>query len=395
MKFKRIYLCVALLSALAIAPVQAQTVVPGAAPAAAPAPAASYSPANPGPGWYSKLVNLDFVKVQAAIPKIEGVVLIDSRPAVRKYDLGHIPTAINIPDTSFDKLAPALLPPDKATLLVFYCEGYDCILSHNGAHKAEKLGYTNVRVFAEGFPGWIAGGNLHAVSPAHIKKLIDEKAPITLVDSRPKERKYDLGHIPGAISVPDSQFDKLAAQMLPADKAAALYFYCEGVSCVLSNNSALKAIKLGYTNVKVVPDGYPGWEKAFGPGPTAAGAAGASAASKAPAIEAGKEAGSIAVASFERIFKEAPDSVYLIDVRDPAEVATGTFKGSINMPVSTLEKNLDKLPKGKPIIFFCGAGSRSGEAHDMVKLYKPEIKTVFLDASIKWTKDGAYTIKGN
>jgi rhodanese-related sulfurtransferase len=391
MTFKRIPLMAALWSALAISTLHAQTTAPATAPATASAPVASYSPANPGPGWFNKLVDLEFVKKQAAIPKVDGVLLVDSRPAARKYDLGHIPTAVNIPDTQFDKLAPTLLPADKSMLLVFYCEGYDCILSHNGAHKAEKLGYTNVRVFAEGFPGWIAGGNLHAVSPAHIKKLLDEKAPITLVDSRPKERKYDLGHIPGAISLPDSQFDKMAAQVLPADKAAALYFYCEGLTCVLSNNSALKAIKLGYTNVKVVPDGYPGWEKAYGAGPTTAGAA----APKAPVIEAGKESGTISVASFERIYKEAPDSVHFIDVRDPAEVATGTFKGALNMPVSTLEKNLDKLPKDKQIIFFCGAGSRSGEAFDMVKLYKPEIKPVFLDAAIKWSKDGAYTIKGN
>jgi len=388
MKAKCIPLLVALLSALAFAPVQGQTNTP----AAPSTPAAAYSPANPGPGWFNKLVDLDFVKKQAAIPKVEGVMLIDARPAVRKYDLGHIPTAVNIPDTQFDKLAPTVLPQDKSMLLVFYCEGYDCILSHNSAHKAEKLGYTNVRVFAEGFPGWIAGGNMHAVSVAHIKKLIDEKAPITLVDSRPKPRKYDLGHIPGAISLPDSQFDSLAARTLPADKTAALYFYCEGLTCVLSNNSALKAIKLGYTNVKVVPEGYPAWEKAYGAGPTAAGAA---ATPKAPVIEAGKESGSISVASFERIYKEAPDSVNLVDVREPAEMATGTFKGAINIPVSTLEKNLDKLPKDKPIVFFCGAGSRSGEAFDMVKLYKPEIKTVFLDASIKWSKDGSYTIKGN
>jgi len=389
MKTKYIPLVAALLSALVIAPVQGQA--PSAAAAAAPAPAVAYSPANPGPGWYSKLVNIDFVKKQAVVPKIDGVMLIDSRPTVRKYDLGHIPTAINIPDTQFDKLAPTLLPQDKSMLLVFYCEGYDCILSHSSAAKAEKLGYTNIRVFAEGFPGWIAGGNLPAVSVAHIKKLMDEKAPMTLVDSRPKARKYDLGHIPGAISLPDSQFETLAPKLLPADKNAPLYFYCEGVTCVLSNDSALKAIKLGYTNVKVVPEGYPAWEKAYGAGSTAAGPA--PAAARAPAIEAGKEAGSIAVASFERIYKEAPDSVFLIDVRDPKEFATGSFKGAVNMPVGTLEKNLDKLPMGKPIIFFCGAGARSGEAHDMVKLYKPELKTVFLDADIKWTQDGAYTIK--
>ncbi len=390
MKVKRIPLMVALLSALALAPVQGQTT----APATATAPGPMYSPANPGPGWFTKLVDLEFVKKQAVVPKIDGVLLIDARPAARKYDLGHIPTAVNIPDSQFDKLAPILLPPDKAMLLVFYCEGYDCMLSHNAAHKAEKLGYTNVRVFAEGFPAWVAGGNLQAVSVAHIKKLIDEKAPMTLIDSRPKARKYDLGHIPGAISLPDSQFDTLAAKTLPADKNAALYFYCEGLACVLSNDSALKAIKLGYTHVKVVPEGYPAWQKTYGAGPTAADAAG-TAAPKAPAIEAGKESGTISVASFERIYKEAPDSVHLVDVREPAEMATGTFKGAINIPVSTLEKNLDKLPTDKPIIFFCGAGARSGEAFDMVKLYKPEIKAVFLDAAIKWSKDGTYTIKGS
>ena len=222
MKFRHVALLAAVFAALAVAPVHAQTAT--AAPAAS-AEAPKYSPENPAPGWYGKLVKLDFVEKQAVLPKIDGVLLVDSRPTVRKFDVGHIPTAINIPDTSFDKLAPTLLPADKTTLLVFYCEGYECMLSHNSAHKAEKLGYTNVRVFAEGFPGWIAGGNLHAVSVAHVKKLMDANSPTLLVDSRPKERKFDLGHIPGAISLPDSQFDKLAAERLPKDKAPALLMH--------------------------------------------------------------------------------------------------------------------------------------------------------------------------
>jgi len=352
---------------------------------AAPAAAATDLKAS----WYPKRVDLAFVKTYAVVPKRDDVTIVDSRPAARKYDLGHIPTAVNIPDTAFDKLAPDLLPKDKAQLLVFYCDGPECILSHNSAFKAEKLGYTNVRVFAEGFPEWIKGGGLHAVSPAFIKKQIDEKAAMTLIDARPKDRKYDKGHIPGAISLPDTQFDKLAPELLPKDKAAALYFYCEGLACVLSNDSASKAMKLGYTNVKVVPEGYPGWEKAYGPGPTA-GAAPAAAA-KAPAMVAGKEAGSITTESFERIYKEAPTTVHLIDVRSPAEHAAGTFKGAINMPLDTLEKNMAKLPADKPIIFFCGAGSRSGEAYDLVKLHRPELKTAFLDTTIKFTKDGTHT----
>ncbi len=69
MKAKYIPLIAALVSAFALVQAQAQTAAP-AAPASAQAPA--YSPSNPGPGWYKHLVNLDFVKKQAAIPKVDG-----------------------------------------------------------------------------------------------------------------------------------------------------------------------------------------------------------------------------------------------------------------------------------------------------------------------------------
>ena len=346
------------------------------------AQAADAATVQPKEGWYTKLVDDAFVARYAVLPKQDGVQIIDSRPTGRKFDPGHIPTAMNIPDTQFEKMVDQL-PADKNTLLIFYCEGHECMLSHNSAYKAEKLGYTNIRVYAEGYPEWIQKGHIGAVSVPYIKKLLDEKAPMVLIDSRPKERKFDKGHIPGAISLPDSQFEKLAAERLPADKATPLYFYCEGLSCKLSSDSAEKAVKLGYTKVKVVPEGYPLWAKLYGPGPTAEGA---------PAIQQGKESGTITVASFEKIFKEAPDSIYIIDVRDPKEVETGTFKGARNIPINSLEKRIDELPTDKPIVFVCGAGGRSGEAVDMAKLLKPALKTYFMDADIKWTKYGNYTI---
>lgn len=379
MKTKHTVLTAMLLAAFAAAPLG----YVGTAAAAGAAPAA----AEKKEGWYHSLVDLEFVKKYAVVPKQEGHVLIDSRPAARKYDLGHIPTAINIPDMQFDKHTDKL-PADKSTLLIFYCEGVECMLSHQSAFKAEKLGYTNVKVYPYGFPEWVKSGGLVAVSPAFIKKQMDDKAAFTLVDSRPKARKYDKGHIPGAINIPDMNFDKMTDQ-LPADKNALLIFYCDGLHCALSNQSAEKATKLGYTNVKVMPEGYPGWVKAYGEGVVVG------AAPAAPAIEPGKEKGSISVASFEKIFKEAPDSIMLVDVREPREVATGTFKGAVNIPIGQLEKQIDKLPANKPIVFFCGAGGRSGEAYDMVKMLKSELKLHFLDAQIQWKPDGSYTIKAN
>lgn len=348
--------------------------------------AAETSAAEARPGWYQRIVDADFVAAHAVLPKPDGVLIVDSRPTARKYDPGHIPTAISLPDSQFDRLA-AQLPADKGTLLIFYCDGVECLLSHNSAFKAEKLGYTNIRVYAAGYPDWIGTGRLGAVSIPFIKKLMDEKAPMTLIDSRPKERKYDKGHIPGAVSIPDLQFDKLADR-LPGDRSAPLYFYCEGLTCKLSSDSAAKAVRLGYTQVKVVPEGYPAWERLYGAGATT----GTAAATAAPAIQAGKESGTISVASFERIYREAPDSIHLIDVREPREFAAGTFRGARNLPINSLEKRVDELPADKPVIFFCGAGGRSGEAHDMAKLYRPQLQTFFLDADIKWSQDGSYTI---
>ncbi len=370
----KIRLAIALLAALTSLPVSL------------PAHSADITAAQVKEGWYPNLVDEAFVKKYAVLPKPDGVLIIDSRSTLRMYDPGHIPTAVSIPDTQFEKMTDKL-PTDKTALLVFYCGGVDCILSHKSAFKAEKLGYGNIKVYAEGYPDWLKKGNVGAVSVAFLKKQMDEKAPMLIIDSRPKARMFDKGHIPGAVSIPDSSFDSMLGK-LPADKAMPLYFYCGGLSCKLSSNSADKAIKLGYSQVKVVPDGYPAWEKAYGPGP-----AGDEPGNATPAIEQGKESGSITVASLERIFKEAPDSLYLVDVRDASEFATGTFKGAVNIPINSLEKQIDKLPSDKPIIFFCGAAGRGGEAHDMVNLLKPALKTYFINAEIKWKKDGSYTMK--
>jgi len=358
------------------------------------AAAAQAQTVQPREGWYKHIVEYAFVKPHAELPKDDkAAVLIDSRPAARRYDIGHIPTAINIPDTQFDKHV-GLLPADKSALIVFYCQGFECDLSHKSAFRAEALGYTNVKVYAAGLPDWEAKGELVAVSLTHVKKLMEEKADFMLIDSRP-ERVFGQGSIPGAVNISDSQFDKLTGK-LPPSKDTTLIFFCGGLKCDLSSKSAVKAKALGYKKVFVFPPGYPAWQAATGAAPAAAAtpAAAASAAGGPVAIEPGKEKGSISTASFERILKENPAQIVVIDVRDEKDVKKGTFPGALNIPVGDVEKKLASLPKDKPIVFTCATGARSGEAYDTVKMLGGGgITAYFLDADVTFAEGGKYTIK--
>ena len=338
---------------------------------------------------YHDIVDGAFVKQHITIPMAEDVMVIDARPFKPKYVKGHIPMAVSIPDSKFDQMVEKL-PENKNALLIYYCGGTKCKLSHKSARKAEALGYTNVKVFAEGYPGWLAmEGNYPAVSVEWVKTQIDAKEDVVVIDSRPKRKKYDKGHIPTAISIPDMSFDKMTAE-LPEDKEKMLVFYCGGYKCKLSHKSAQKAKALGYTNVKVFAAGYPAW-KAYAGG-TASGAAMAQG-SAAANVRAGKEEGSIDISYFKEVVEAKPEQFYLIDVRDADEFSTGSLKTAVNIPVDNLEAKIKELPTDRPVVFICGTGARSGESYYMVQDLRPEMKNVYyLDAEMSVKKDGSFTI---
>ena len=321
-------------------------------------------------GWDKEIVDTEYVAEHAVIPPRDDVMIVDSRPS-RKYDKGHIVTAVNIPDTQFEKLTN-LLPGDKSTELIFYCGGVKCPLSHKSAFSAEALGYTNIKVYAEGYPAWLAAGNPPEISASHLKKLIDKGEKMTLVDARPA-RKFKKGAIPTAINISWTQFEEMTDK-LPADKGELLVFYCGGYKCVLSAKSAARAAEMGYTNVALFQAGYPAWKEAYGD-------------TSASMLETGGEEGILTIDSFNRLLREDPDSVYLIDVRDQSEVdADGTFASARVLPVDQIEDEIENLPDDKPIVFFCSTGSRSGEAYDMVRMVRDDLKLYFLEASVEFKK---------
>ena len=86
-------------------------------------PAEDTAKAAPAADWkFHDIVDVAFVQQYAKLPLTEEVMIIDSRPYKPKYAKGHIPTAVSIPHSQFDKMTDKLAA-DKNALLIFYCQG--------------------------------------------------------------------------------------------------------------------------------------------------------------------------------------------------------------------------------------------------------------------------------
>lgn len=59
-------------------------------------------------------------------------------------------------------------------------------------------------------------------------------------------------------------------------------------------------------------------------------------------------------------------STFLLDVREPQEVAQGAIPGSINIPLDEVLDRVGELPTGRDIVVICHLGIRS--AHVTQKL---------------------------
>ncbi|WP_437841119.1 molybdopterin-synthase adenylyltransferase MoeB [Sorangium sp. So ce1153] len=98
--------------------------------------------------------------------------------------------------------------------------------------------------------------SIRELSIAELKRRLDDKVPMVLLDVREKE-EYRAGFIPGAISIPRGFLEMQVEQKLP-DKSAHVVAYCAG-----GTRSALAAKtlqELGYTNVESVNPGFSRWK---------------------------------------------------------------------------------------------------------------------------------------
>ena len=93
---------------------------------------------------------------------------------------------------------------------------------------------------------------------------------------------------------------------------------------------------------------------------------------KDPVALAGYVAGNILSGKMNPItWRELRDidksTITLIDVRTPVEFANGTIDGAINIPLDDMRRQLDRIPRDKPIVLFCGVGLRGYLASNILK----------------------------
>lgn len=198
---------------------------------------------------------IDTAQLKAMHEAKKEFTLVDARTK-EEFDEAHIVKAINITEKGYEAQA-SQLPFDKSALVVIYCNGVKCGKSKKVAAKAEAAGYTNITIYAEGFPVWeekalpITAGPDYSkkieptkLKPAELKQLIDSGAKdFVIVDVR-DESEYKEGHIPTAINIPVETF-ATKSEILPKEKKIVVYCNTGG----RSYTAYRKLMKLAYTNI--------------------------------------------------------------------------------------------------------------------------------------------------
>ena len=84
----------------------------------------------------------------------QGAVFADARSA-EDYEEGHIKGAVSFPVGEFDMKIDEFLnkyPPDQP--IVTYCSGRTCDDSHRLTEMLTVMGYLDVSIMIDGYPGW-------------------------------------------------------------------------------------------------------------------------------------------------------------------------------------------------------------------------------------------------
>lgn len=322
----------------------------------------------------AKLVSVEKMKALVAQgPAQGGFFLFDARPAPM-YAEGHIPGALSLPYAQFKEKAAAALPSDKAAPIIFYCAGETCTLGPFSAREAEKLGYSNVKVFHGGMPAWKKAGGLVITSAAALETWAKAGDPVVLVDLR-EAGVAQQGFIPGAVGIPAKS---LAAwkDKFPENKKAPVVLY----GAAQASEADFATVRgWGYANTSVLENGRAGWTGESKTGPLAA---------RIDYVKRLKP-GEISIDEFKKLADARPKGVLIVDVRE--QPVDGVLAGALSVPESQLEARSSEIPKVMDVVLHCNTGILAKKAYDFLAA-KGYTRVRYLNAVIVVGPKGAYEV---
>jgi rhodanese-related sulfurtransferase len=356
--------------------------------------------------YHLNIIKYDYVKkaIGNGTRKNASAIILDARP-VKKYKSAHIPTAIALPDTKFDKYYDIFktgILKDKSKEIIVYCGGKKCTKSPKVAQLLQKNGHKNVKVYVDGMPDWKA--NNYTEIDIKVAKVLFDKKDTLFIDSRPYG-KFAGSTIVGALSVPDTKFEKYS-KFMPIDKNVNIVTFCGGMKCHKSHSVAKKLVKIGYKNVKVLATGFPKWKsKEF---PITGKSSNAKITtvkkyiptkSKSGMIMKGADKGTVDGNWFAKNYNNLSNSITIVDVRDKKDYNQGHIKNAIHIQAEKIKPQelAMAIPQNKDVVFYCGTGTRAMESYEFLKEinYKRLDYVWYLDANIDCDKNAKCKIKPN
>ena len=279
--------------------------------------------------------------------------LFDARP-VKRFGNAHIPSAR--PAFPKDENFLSLLPADKDALIVFYCGGPTCPYTGIAVGKAQEAGYTNLKGFQAGLPGW-----KKSKLPVHSEASWlagNLNAQHVILDVRDKAASSQ-SHIQGAVALPVTGLQAMTQRFIAGQKEPELPGVTDLRAPIVvyadshTSKPALLAFKelrnWGYKGTTVLNGGLANWAAAGLP------------------TEKGEATTTIV---YEK------------------KLAPGAIKDARHIPLEQLEDRLGDLPKDKEIILYCANGIRAEMAYRT--LDKQGFKTRFLNETILIDKSGKF-----
>ncbi len=304
-------------------------------------------------------------QLRAMLADGRELALIDVREELI-FSRNHLLLARSVPLSRFE-LKFANLVPRRGTRIVL-CDDGDGLAGRAAAILARN-GYANVAVLDGGAAGWAAAGfelfsgvnvpskafgefieqarHTPNIAAADLERLIREGADLVILDSRPFD-EYSRVSIPTAVNVPGAELVLRAREIAPSPHTTVV------VNCAGRTRSIIGAqslINAGLPNtVMALRNGTMGWN-------LAGFACDSGKNRRAPAVSAKtlewarnaawNVAHSCGVRRVERHALDAwrndeTRTLYLFDVRDPAEYEAGHVAGALSAPGGQLVQATDQ-----------------------------------------------------